>query len=223
MRKVTLSKGAALWELGDTASNVAVLEKGTLGVRTAEGLVGIASARTVLGETAILTLSGEAQKRSATLVALEEDTAVTEYPAAMVKQAIDAGKDQVGRLIMTTLIGQACRNLLVVVSTHVNRSLIEAPLKALMQTLLEQGREAKPVTDWQEFMTHFHFLAELRDYTLATREKMTSALDRAEASVKASGVVKDLFKGADIAEYLEELLRDERESEQWLERGGAGT
>jgi hypothetical protein len=72
-------------------------------------------------------------------------------------------------------------------------------------------------------MTHFHFLAELRDYTLATREKMTSALDRAEASVKASGVVKDLFKGADIAEYLEELLRDERESEQWLERGGAGT
>ncbi len=223
MRKVTLSKGAALWELGDTARNVAVLEKGTLGVRTAQGLVGIASARTVLGETAILTISGETQKRSATLVALEDDTAITEYPAAMVKQGIDVAKDQVGRLIVTTLIGQACRNLLIVISTHKSRSLVEAPLKALMQSLLEQGRAVKPATDWQEFMTGFRFLSELRDYTLALREKLTGGLGRAEATVKASEVVKDLFKGADFAEYLEELMRDERETDEWLERGRSST
>ncbi len=223
MRKVTLSKGAALWELGDTARNVAVLEKGTLGVRTAQGLVGIASARTVLGEAAILSVSGETQKRSATLVALEDDTAITEYPAAMVKQGIDVAKDQVGRLIVTTLIGQACRNLLIVISTHKSRPLVEAPLKALMQSLLEQGRAVQPATDWQEFMTAFHFLSELRDYTLASREKLTGGLGRAEVTVKASEVVKDLFKSADLAEYLQELMRDERETDEWLERGRSST
>ena len=72
-------------------------------------------------------------------------------------------------------------------------------------------------------MTCFRFLSELRDYTLGLREMMTAGVGRAEASVKASEAVKDLFKGADFAEYLEELMRDERENDEWLERGRSTT
>ena len=221
MRKVTLSKGAALWEIGDSARTIAVIEKGTLGIRTVAGLVGIASPKTVLGEVAIFSLEGQEQRRTAALVALEDDTSVTEYPAAMVKQAIDTGKDQVGPLILATLVGQTCRNLLIVISTHRRRSVVEAPLKALMQSLIEQGRGVQPIGDWKEFMVVFQFLHQLRDYTEQLREQMIPGVGRAEASVKASEVVKDLFKGADFAEYLEELLREEREMDKWLERGGA--
>ena len=221
MRKVTLSKGAALWEIGDTARTVAVIEKGTLGVRTAAGLVGIATTRTVLGEASIFTVEGEDQKRTAALVALDDDTLVTEYPAAMVKQAVDAGKDQVGPLILSTLVGQACRNLLIVISTHRRRPLLEVPLKTLMQSLIEQGRQVKPTSEWKDFMLSFRFLHDLRDYTENLREELTAGVGRAEASVKASDVVKDLFKGDDFRGYLEELLREEREMDKWLERSGS--
>jgi hypothetical protein len=174
-----------------------------------------------LGEASIFTLEGQDQKRTAALVALDDDTAVTEYPATMVKQAIDAGKDQVGPLILATLVGQACRNLLIVISNHRRRPVIEASLKALMQSLIEQGRELKPTSDWKEFMISFRFLYGLRDFTADLREQMIAGVGRGEASVKASEAVKDLFKGADFREYLEELLREEREKDQWLERGGA--
>jgi CRP-like cAMP-binding protein len=223
MRKVTLSKGAVLWETGDTARTIAVLEKGTLGIRSGQGLVGVASARTVLGESAVFTVHGEDHKRSATLYSLTDDTAVTEYPAEMVKQAIDGNKDQVGPLILGTLVSQSCRNLLIVVTAQRNRSMVELPLKALMQSLIEQGRALKGVGSWEDFFTSFRFLYELRGYSEGLRESLVSKKARAEASVKASEVVKDLFKGAkDVAEYLEDLMREERETEQWLERSRPG-
>jgi hypothetical protein len=62
----------------------------------------------------------------------------------------------------------------------------------------------------------------MRDYSEKLREQMAERTARAEASVKASEVVKDLFKGADFQEYLEELMREEREKDEWLQRGGAG-
>ena len=65
MRKVTLWKGASLWEAGDTARTIAVLEKGTLGIRVGDELVGVASGRTVLGESAIFHLRGQELKRTA--------------------------------------------------------------------------------------------------------------------------------------------------------------
>jgi hypothetical protein len=223
MRKVTLSKGAALWEVGDAARTIAVLERGTLGIKTASGLVGVASPRTVLGETAIFSVSGAEPKRTAALVALEDDTAVSEYPASMVKEAIDTGKDEVGPLVLATLIGQSCRNLLILISAHRNRVIVEAPLKTLMQTLIEKGRALPPMSDWNEFMIAFRFLYELREHTESLRESLTGKAQRAEASVKASEVVRDLFKGEDVASYLEALLKEERERDRWLERGGAAT
>jgi len=223
MRKVTLAKGAALWEIGDSARNIAVLERGTLGIKTAQGLVGVASPRTVLGETAIFAVGGAEPKRTASLVALEDDTAVTEYAASRVKEAIDTGKDEVGPLVLATLVGQACRNLLIVMSTHRTRPIIEAPIKALTQALIEKGRTLQKLNDWNEFMLAFRFLYEVREHSESLRESMTGKAQRAEASVKASEVVRDLFKGEDVARYLEELLKEERERDKWLERGGAAT
>ena len=39
-RKLTLSKGAFLWDAGDAARTFAVLEAGRLGVKTERGVVG---------------------------------------------------------------------------------------------------------------------------------------------------------------------------------------
>ena len=40
LRKVTLSKGAFLWDAGDSARTLAVVEKGRLGVKTEKGYEG---------------------------------------------------------------------------------------------------------------------------------------------------------------------------------------
>lgn len=221
MRKVTLWKGAALWDAGDTARTIAVLEKGTLGIRSGDQLVGVASGRTVLGESAIFRLRGDELKRSAGLFALEDDTQVTEYPVERVKQAIDGGKDQVGPLIVRTLVSQACRNLLIVITNHRTRDLIEGPLKSLMQSLIERGRGIEKVGTWDEFMVSFSFLHDLRDYTQHLRAELGGKAQQAEASVKASDVVRDLFKGDDVAGYLEDLIKEERETDKWLDRGRA--
>lgn len=215
MRKVTLSKGAALWEAGDAARNIAVLEKGTLGVKMGDNVVGVAAARTVLGESAIFSVVGEEVKRTAALVALQDDVQITEYPAIMVKQAIDAKKDQVAPLILSTLVSGACRNLLIVVSGQRNRAIVEKPLKALMQGLIEDGREVKSVGTWDDFMVTFRFLFQVRDYTEALRKEMGGAA-QAEASVKASEAVRELFKGQDVQSYLEELMKEEAERDRWL-------
>lgn len=216
MRKVTLSKGAALWEAGDAARNIAVLEKGTLGVKMADAVVGVAAARTVLGESAIFSVVGEEVKRTASLIALQDDVQITEYPAIMVKQAIDGKKDQVAPLILSTLVSGACRNLLISVSAQRGRAVLEKPLKALMQGLIEDGREVKNVGTWDEFMTTFRFLYHLRDYTESLRAEIGGAA-QVEASVKASEAVRELFKGShDVQGYLEELMKEEAEKDKWL-------
>ena len=57
-RKVTLGKGAYLWDAGDSARNLAVLESGRLGVRAEGKLIGLITPKMVLGESALLTLDG---------------------------------------------------------------------------------------------------------------------------------------------------------------------
>jgi hypothetical protein len=47
-----LGKDAVLWEQGDVARDVAVVESGRLGIRTDSGIVGIALPRMVVGESA---------------------------------------------------------------------------------------------------------------------------------------------------------------------------
>ena len=216
-RKISLAKDAVLWEEGDDARNIAVLEKGALGVRRGKKLLGIVSPGMVLGETALLAIKGETHKRTATVFALEDDTSVTEYPAFIVKRAVDKGEDAVALLVLTTLIGQTCRNFLIVMSNQPGCTAVEVPLKSLLEGLLQSVKQTKTVGEWSDFMLAFRFHIDLRDYSARIREQLADLTHR-DAILKASEKVKELFEVSDAAAYLEQMLKEETEKDAWLTR-----
>ncbi len=86
VRKLTRARGDFLWESGDHARTIALVDKGKVGGHMGGRLVGVVYPRMVLGEGAILDAEGAPSPRTATVTALEDDTQVSEYPAAMVRQ-----------------------------------------------------------------------------------------------------------------------------------------
>lgn len=217
-RKISLAKDAVLWEEGDDARNIAVLEKGALGVRNGKRLVGIVSPRMVLGESAILAIKGETQKRTATVFALEDDSSVTEYPAFMVKQGVDKGEDALALLVLATLIGQTCRNFLIVMANQRGRAAVEVPLKGLVEGLLQSAKQLKTVGDWSDFMLAFRFHFDLRDHSARIREQL-AGLTQPDAVRTASEMVKELFEAGDVAAHLEQMLKEEADKGAWFTPG----
>ena len=74
-RKLTLSKNAYLWEEGDQARNIAVVEQGKLAVQSGNVVIGIVLPKMVVGEAAIngSTVAGEngnGSRRSASALPL---------------------------------------------------------------------------------------------------------------------------------------------------------
>ena len=49
-RRLTLAKNSFLWEEGDQARNIAIVEKGKLAVKTDDGIVGIVLPKMVVGK-----------------------------------------------------------------------------------------------------------------------------------------------------------------------------
>lgn len=222
-RKVTLSKGAYLWDSGDTARTLAVVEKGRLGVRANDKLIGLLMPKMVVGEAALLTLGGESQVRTATVVALEDDTVVSEYPAAMFRQTFDTGNFSVGHLILLTLIGQTCRNHLLVISAHRDRAAVGMLLKGEVRALGEMAAQIKGIINWDEFIWTFRYLVAIRDHSDATRTRLVQHLaDDSETLVRASDMMRDLLKGQDVVTYMEEFIAADRERDKWLEVRGGG-
>ena len=129
-RKVILSRDSVLWYAGDPAVSLAIVESGKLGVRTDKGLVGIVRPNMVLGDSSILALAGGTPKRLATIYALEEGTTVVEYPPSLVKEAADEQGRTVWRAILTMLLGQVCRNGLVLMSAHQDRPFLAQPFRS---------------------------------------------------------------------------------------------
>jgi CRP-like cAMP-binding protein len=219
--KVVLSQGALLWKAGDAARTLGVLERGRLGIRTSRGLVGVVSPKSVVGEGALFGLQGDDQRRSATLYALEDDTAVIEYPAEAAKQLIEGGDPVVASLILSTLLSQAARNLLIVAAAHKGRHAVETPLRGLLQGLLQASRRLKGATSWDEFLLSFGFLHELRDYTGVLRDRLpVEAGASIEDSIQASELVSALID-QDAVKDIESLLAQEKESEELMRRAGA--
>ena len=219
-RKLKLSKNAYLWEAGDNAHNIAILESGRLGVRVDDRIVGIISPKMVLGEIAILTLDGKQPKRTATVVALEDDTNITEYPAELVKKTFDSANYQVTNLILTTLVAQVCRNGLLLMSTHKARPVVATPIKSLIQGIINSKDQMKAIDHWDEFMLTFKFMNDLRDFSETLRQQhviMTS--DKAEMIEKASETIKEMFKNDDdLSPMLEGFMKAEQDKDTWLER-----
>jgi CRP-like cAMP-binding protein len=218
-RKVSLSKGAYLWEGGDSARTLAVVDKGRLGVRAGEKLIGLALPKMVVGESALLVLDESPQQRTATVEALEDDTVVSEYPASMFRQTFDSGNHSVGHLILLTLIGQICRNHLLVVGAHRERLAVATLLKGEVRALGEMAATVKDITAWEEFFWTFRYLLHVRDHSDADRTRLVRHMaDDSEALVRASEMMRDLIKGQDIVSYMEEFIAADRERDRWLER-----
>lgn len=217
-RKVTLGKGAYLWDAGDSARNLAVLESGRLGVQADGRLIGLITPKMVLGESALLTLDGSARNRTAAVLALENDTTVSEYPASMFRHTFDAGNHSVGHLILLTLIGQACRNFMLVAAAHRERLAIATLLKGEVQALGQAASESRNIKTWDDFLWTFKYLFHLRDFSDSMRGELVQHLSSdSEALVKASEMIRELLKGHDAAGYLEEFISAEREKDKWFE------
>jgi len=220
-RKVTLAKGAYLWDAGDAARNLAVLETGRLGVRADGKLIGLITPKMVLGESALLTLDGSSHNRTASVVALENDTSVSEYPAAMFRNTFDAGNHSVGHLILMTLIGQTCRNYMLIVAAHKERQAVTSLLKGEVQALGQTASEAKKIKTWDDFLWSFKYLFHLRDFSDRMRTELVQYLSGdSDSMVKASEMMRELLKGQDVAGFLEEFITAEREKDKWFEARG---
>ena len=216
-RQVTLKKGAYLWEAGDTARTVAVLESGRLGVRSDESLVAVLSPRAVLGETAIFALDGIPQRRTAAIVALQDETVVVEYGVGAVRDAFQSGKSGVAPLILTTLIGQVCRSALLILAANRGRPVVELPVKGLLMNLSQTAKLMKDATSWDDFYFAFGFLATLRDFADRLRDSFGGdAPGQGEAVLRASAAVGGWFSEHGLEAYIEELVQAERERESWL-------
>jgi CRP-like cAMP-binding protein len=218
-RKLTLGKGAFLWDAGDAARTIAVLDKGKLGVKGAKGTLAVIGPKMVFGESSLLTLDGEIQVRSAAVVALEDDTIVTEYPPNMVKDMFDQGKNTIGIHLLMTLIAQTCKNNLLMVAAHRKRASMAVLLKEEVQGLTRSVPQLKQIATWDEFFWTFRFLHNIRSHSDVMRNKLVGDLSGAsEVLAQTAQMVNELFKGQDIAVYLDDYIAAERDKDQWLER-----
>jgi len=217
---VTLDKDTVLWEAGDCARTIAVLEKGKLAAKTDDGLIGILWPEMVLGESALF--EEEGGRRTATVVALEDDTVVAEYPPAVVRAALEEGDDGLAQQILRTLIGQICRNFLMVITAKRGYAFIEHPLYSLVRGIAEDAAKAQPFKVWDSYQLTARVLSDLRDLsdrTLGAIGPDPSA--RAELVEQASRLLGELFEGGAAASGVENFLKAEREKTEWWAKGRA--
>jgi CRP-like cAMP-binding protein len=220
-RKLTLSKNAYLWEEGDQARNIAVVEKGKLAIRSGGEVVGVVLPTMVVGEAAINghTAPGEngnGHRRSASAIAIEDDTIVVEYSPSRIKEAYDNAQPAVGQQILVTLMGQASRNLLMVITSEDVHPLTVTPVKGLLSGMVKSLEALQDVQDWKSFLTAFHVLASFRDASEHLRRSLITNVT-GDVLERATATMKEHFSGTDILPTLEEFFRAEKERAEWLE------
>jgi len=217
---VTLSRGAVLWHAGDAARDVAVVESGKLGARNEQGLVGVIWPEMVLGETALLALDRETgERRTATVTALEDDTRVSAYPAEAVRDAIAGGDDRLARSVLQTLVGQICRNLLIVLSSRRGQAQLETPLQGLLKGIVDDATSGRLPASWETFMTSARFLSDVRELSERALESFgPDPLARGEMVEDASKLLGEILGGREAPSGLEDFLRAEREKGEWWAR-----
>jgi len=218
MRRVTLSKGDFLWEAGDVARNIGIVETGKLGVRSARGIVGIITPKMVLGESSLQLLDGKPQTRSAAVVALE-DTTVTEYSASLFQQTFESGRHDVGHLVLLSLIGQVCRNNLLIMAAHGEKLVVAALLRGQVQAMGETAAQCRQIKSWDQFIWTFNYLIDLRSNSDRMRDDMLrTQVAETEALAKASEMMKSLVQGKDIVPHIEALIEADRAKADWFTR-----
>jgi CRP-like cAMP-binding protein len=216
---IRLGKDAVLWEAGDVARDVAVVGQGRLGVRTDAGIVGVVLPKMVLGETALFMGERRQEHRTATVFAIDESTEVTTHSAADVRTALEAGDDTIARQVLTTLLGQTCRNLLMAISARRNEPLFDDPLHRLVQGLVKDAGRIPRYTTWASFMLAFTFLSDLRDLSdRVLGELGPDPSSRLEMVANAAQALTRLGEGVDILPVVEAFLDAERARSEWWTR-----
>lgn len=216
-RKLTLAKDAYLWAEGDHARNIAIVEKGKLAIRSGDEMLGVVLPTMVAGEGAISGLNGNGHRRAAAAIALEDDTVIVEYEPMRIKEAFDNAQPTVGRQILVTLMGQTFRNLLLLLSDEKVHPLTVAPVKGLVNGLVQSVTQLEQVADWKSFLVAFEVLTSFRNASEQLRRALVGKVEEA-ALVKATAAMKEHFAGANILPALEAFFQAEKERAAWLER-----
>lgn len=225
-RRLTLSKNAYLWEEGDQARNIAVVEKGKLAVRSGNDVIGVVLPRMVVGESAIdpnglnadpaYNGNGNEHRRSASTMAIEDDTVVVEYSPLRIKEAYDNAEPAVGQQVLITLMGQTSRNLLMVITSEDVHPLTVPPVKGLLNGIAGSMPELQNVNDWKSFLTAFNVLTSFRDASEHLRRCLITTVN-GNVLERATTMMKEHFSGSDILPTLEEFFRAEKDRAEWLE------
>jgi hypothetical protein len=216
---ISLGRDTVLWEAGDVARNVAVVNKGKLAARTEQGVVGIVLPNMVLGETALFAEAGGVH-RTATIVALEDETVVTEYAAADLRLAFEGGDDKLMQQVVQNLVGQIARNLAMVVSARRGYAFIDGPLTGLLKGMVQDAQQAPAIRTWDTLLATCRFLHDVRDLSDRLLDRLGPApAERGDLLENASQMVTQLGGGQDIQPVLEAFLNAEMEKSQWWLRG----
>jgi len=139
VRPRTLSAGERLWSRGEPAVSIAIVESGQLAIRDELRIFGFAFPGTVIGESAILSLGRPPAARTADVVAVS-GSSVSEYPIDVVKDAFGVGTP---RLILRTLFGQICRNVLLVIAALPEGETGPQMLTGLLESLAKRERTVR--------------------------------------------------------------------------------
>ncbi len=205
-----LNKGDVLWWHGEFATTIAFVDKGRLGIKTEEGLIGVVGPEGVIGESALLAEGGEVPKRRAAVIAIE-DSSVTEYPVSFVREGVGVG---LPRRILRTLIGQTITSACFVLAAHPDVPLVTQSMSALIRSLSDSKGMVADVRNWTDFAPDFAYLFALRDAISDLRARLVPAkyfVARSEALLRASDVLKGLVTDPELSEFLDKFIAVEKE------------
>jgi hypothetical protein len=218
-KTISLSREATLWEAGDAARDIGVVETGRLGVRTEAGVVGIVLPKMVVGETALFALEARPLPRAATLFALDDDTRVAASPAESYRAAFEGGDTAVVDPVVRTLVGQTCRNLLMVVSARGGDPYVEEPLLGLVRGIAQDAGRPLPARTWGAFMVTFSFLCDVRDMSDRILGRLGPDPSQRLELIESASQALARLPGSDARPMIEAFLAAERERSQWWARG----
>ena len=210
MQTRKLNKGDVLWWHGEFATTIAFVDKGRLGIKTEDGLIGIVGPPGVIGESALLAEGRVVPKRRAAVIAIEESV-VTEYHVSFVRDGMGVG---IPRKVLRTLIGQTITSACFVLAAHPDVPLVTQSMSALISSLSDSKEMVRDVKDWEAFAPHFAFLFALRDSIGELRNRLVPAkyfIARSDALLRASDVLRGLVSDPEIAEFLDKFIEVEKE------------
>lgn len=210
METKKLKKGDVLWSHGESATTIAFVDSGRLGIKTEDGLVGLVGPPGVIGESALLPQGGGIPVRRAAVIAIE-DSAVTEFPASFVREGVGAG---VHRKILRSLIGQTTTSACFVLAAHFDVPLVTQSLMALIQSLANSKHLVREVRDWKAFAPDFAYLFSLRNAVDQMQTDLVPArhfVSRNADLLRATDLLKAVVQDPDLGALLDKFIEVEKE------------